>query len=180
KLLESTRLAKTAQTKKELADAKKDYEATYKNLIQRVKEAQGSNRLNMSPEELGMLGLKHGDQLYSLLQQDPRSLISQQKFDPNKFISKEEQASLAQLDALASLYGGKVTNPYTMENLAGTQTMENSLDASKFAKRQDELEKDFNKRYRTDKLSINLPGGSKMTGTPKEIEDTLNKTNAQL
>jgi hypothetical protein len=142
-------------------DATGGWDSTYNKLIKDlgVGGSRGS-QIDLTPEQAALLGVSEGSNVFNELLNPGtfNQYVSKQVADPNKLVSKDEQAQLAALDALAQMYGAENINPYTMEDLAGTQSAADSLkfNAADFKKANEQRQNEFNYAV----SQINTPGGT--------------------
>ena len=144
--LTQTQTERNAQVQAELDAINKNWRSEYDKYLNLLKNSNDGANLNLSPEEAQVLGVAEGQKIYNLLNpaagNTPEQYLSLQAFDPNKVISKDQQAQLAALDELAGTFGGAQQNKYTQADLAGTLNKAVAFSAEKFglsAKQADEL-----------------------------------------
>lgn len=172
-LLANTAMGKKASVQEQLSKQAQEAQLRnaqlqqYRNVL--MDESDGDN-LTLDSDQLAALGLSDGMQLFGSLKKDPNYYLPQEEvFDQNKAISREEQARLSALAGLSGTYGGGFTNPYGQSELAGTY-QPTKFDpkelGSKIASEAQELQKQYENFYKTDK--IGGVGGNK---TPEYIEN---------
>lgn len=113
-----------------------DWRSEYNKYLDLLKNSNNGQNLQLTPEEAAKLGVDKGQKIFNLLNpaagNTPEQYLSMQEFDPNKVITKDQQAQLAALDELAGTYGGALQNKYTQADLAGTLTKASAFAADKF------------------------------------------------
>lgn len=93
----------------------------------------GDGNLELTKDQAAKLAVDQNTGLFNMLNDvDPRAYLKQNDFDANKVVSKDEYAQLSALDELASGVGLDETNKYGGADLAGTQTLADSFDGSRF------------------------------------------------
>jgi hypothetical protein len=122
-----------------------DEQTEYANAL--FNSNEGKN-LTLTDDMLQKLGVKEGQRIYNVLKgmtldDIKNQYVKMDVFDENKVISKDQQAQLAALDELASLYGGELLNKYTLADQAGTMTKDTAFDTSGFGKAVTDAEKAF-------------------------------------
>lgn len=147
--LGQTQAQRNQAVQSELDQTQGGWNSEYDNLLNSLKNSNGGTNLQLTEDQMKKLGITGGQRIYNMLDPntgngDPSKYLTQQAFDPNKVISKDEQAQLAALDQLAGTYGGQAINKYTQGDLAGTETMDNALDASAFGAARNTAEGLFN------------------------------------
>ena len=92
--------------------------------------------LELSADDVKTLGIdKDGQQIYKTLQGMPASnYLDLQTYDASKAVSKDNFAQLAALDKLGNQYGLGNVSKFSDPNLAGTISLENNVDGSRFGK----------------------------------------------
>lgn len=136
KNLGQTQTQRNTDVQNELDAMSGHWNDDYNHYLSLLQNSGGGTNLQLTPEESQKLGIDVGSRLFNVLDpakgNSPSQYLTQQAFDPNKSISKEEQAELSALDELANMYGGPLLNKHTQADLAGTQTPDQAFDASKF------------------------------------------------
>jgi hypothetical protein len=126
-----------------LNDVQSHWNDQYNNLLGALQGYKGGD-LSLTSDQAKQLGVFDGGRIYNELSgTDPASYLHQQAFDANKEVNGDEQNRLAALDQLAGLGGLSQTNKYTNAALAGTQTLQDAVDASDFGKSQQQRQNDF-------------------------------------
>lgn len=142
----STQTDRNSQIEAELNAISKDWKSEYNEYLNLLKNSNNGQNLQLTDEQAARLGVDKGQRIYNLLNSKAGNTAEQyltmQEFDPNKVISKDQQAQLAALDQLAGTFGGALQNKYTQANLAETLDKATAFAADKFglsAKQADEV-----------------------------------------
>lgn len=134
--LTAAQTARNAEVQARLDREQAGWRDEYNKYLNLLKNSNGGQNLNLTPEEAQRLGVSEGQKIYNLLNpvagNTPEQYLTQQEFDPNRVISKDEQAQLSALDELAGTFGGALQNKYTQADLAGTLDKVAAFSADKF------------------------------------------------
>lgn len=121
------------QVQDRLDDVNKNWNNEYNSLVNVLDNSNGGKNLSLTDKQLKQLNVNENQRIYNILNGiSGASYITQNAFDANKVISKDEQAQLAALDLLSNQYQGNQLNKYINPDQAGSMTIENAMDASRF------------------------------------------------
>lgn len=109
--------ARTGAVDQRLSTAKQSVGDLVDTITKKLSRKSGP--ITLTPDEMQLLGVDEGQNLYNVNAQN----YLKNTFDPNKFITQNEQAQLSALDQLAGTYGGELKNKYTQPGLAGTDIL---------------------------------------------------------
>lgn len=139
-----------------LNNAQANYSTDFNGLQAALNGYNESGDLNLTAQEAAMLGLNTNQPLYNLYQQAGLgNMVTQAGFNAAEEITPAQQAELAALDQLGAGAGQTATNQYANAALAGTQTADNSVNASGFQQALANAGQVFN----------NYAGATNVTGT---------------
>lgn len=145
-------------------DATTGWQSEYNQYLNLLKNSNEGKNLDLTAEQAAKLGVGEGQRIYNLLAKSagntPEQYLEMQAFDPNRVISKREQKQLANLDKLASTFGGELKNPYTGEDLAGTLSKATAFAADKFGLSAKEAEKAFNAAAKITQIQNEISKGA--------------------
>lgn len=131
--LEGTQTQRNVDVETGLEAQKSGWTDEYNQYLNLLNNSDQGNNLVLNDEQMKTLGVNADQRIFNLLNgSNAADYLTQQEFDPNKVISKDEQAQLAALDQLASLYGGEQQNKYNQADLAGTLNKDIAFAADKF------------------------------------------------
>jgi hypothetical protein len=120
--LQNSQTLRNQEVEDRLQNSESTWDDEYNQYIDLLKGYQGG-QLELTEEQANRLGLQENQRLFNTLSGiQPESYLKLNEFDANKAISKDEQAQLAALDALASQLNLSGLNKYSNANLAGTLT----------------------------------------------------------
>lgn len=147
--LEGTRDTRSKEIEQDLAGIAaswNDEQNAYANAL--FNSNEGKN-LVLTDEMMQKLGVDSNQRIYNILKGKTiddikNQYVTMEAFDPNRVISKDQQAQLAALDELAGTFGGALTNKYTQAEIAGTLDKATAFAAKKFGLTAKEAEKAFN------------------------------------
>ncbi len=116
-----------------LDDVESHWNDEYDALLSTLNDSDGGKNLSLTPEQMARLNVTEQQQIFNMLNGiDGATYLTQNTFDAGKVITKDEQAQLSALDMLADQYYGNQLNPYTNPDIAGTMTIADAVDGSKF------------------------------------------------
>lgn len=118
-----------------IGSVKSDWNNDYNYFRNLLNSSDGGKNLALSQDEFTKLGVKEQQRLYNVLKDtDASAYLKQNTFEANRNVTRDEQAKLAALDMLAKQFDGNLLNKYTNAEIAGTQSINDALDASGFGK----------------------------------------------
>ena len=182
KNLVGTQTQRNTDVQKELDGISKDWRSEYDSYLNVLKNSNGGQNLQLSDEQAKKLGVEKGQRIFNILNPSsgntPEQYLSLQEFDPNKVISKDQQAQLSALDELAGTFGGATQNKYTQKELAGTLDKATAFAADKFGLSAKEAQKAFDAASQIAKKTSSIDKSSplyeeQVTSVAKQITDKL-------
>lgn len=134
---------RTNEVQSRLDDVNNHWADEYNNYSSFLSKFGGGD-LALNKEQASKLGVNNSTGIYNLLNGvNPKAYLKLNEFDPNKVISKNEQAQLSALDKLAKQAGLADLNKYTDASVAETQNIDDAFDGSGFGATAKQSEKDF-------------------------------------
>jgi hypothetical protein len=149
-------------------------EPQYQQLSQYASYDPSSLNMELSQLEAEALGVKGGEGLYNLIQdQGIEGLLKTKAYDKNQLVSQQEQSQLARLQSIAEMakdYGVEgsnvnVVNRYQDRDLAGQQNATSALDTDNFKRLMQGAERTF----RTDAAASNISGTGSGSGSSRGL-----------
>jgi hypothetical protein len=150
-----------AAVKASLDNVQGQWTNQYDALTKALDGSNGGKNLSLTDDQMKALGVTPDERIYNLLQGNKASqFLSQNAFDANKEVSKDQQAQLSALDQLTAQYGGSQLNKYVDPSLAGTQTLADAVDGSRFGAAATNEANLFNDRAKTTAVNASARANS--------------------
>lgn len=121
------------QVESRLGEVNNNWDNEYNSLLKTFNDSDGGKNLSLTPEQMARLSVNEQQQIFTMLKDnDGSNYLRKNAFDASRVISKDEQAQLSALDMLANQYYGNQLNKYTNPDIAGSMTIADAVDGSKF------------------------------------------------